>query len=209
MPYARDTRWCVWITLPECSTSFEFSHGPFFHPGFSFQLQLIFEPINNTIIPVCCAEDAKGKARTLKAGLSHSRNLLTNIFFYICWPSFIKEFFFDDKTTSNDSMGTFSMCSRKNRFSVKKIFFFFHFCPEDFMGCPKLASFCIENGRSSNTIWRSGDVFVVSFNLSIHLCLFMYGFSLVRAVHTLALPLILWRCLLKRVFIVSWHESPR
>jgi hypothetical protein len=92
---------------------------PWFSPelAFCFQLQLISNDLH-TIIFRYCEEKERRSPQTFFILTKSSRNLLTNIF-YCCWVS------------SNDSMGTFSMCVKR---TLEKCFNFFSFssCREDF-----------------------------------------------------------------------------
>lgn len=180
-------------------------------PGLLLSITINFRTnLQHNNIPVCVVQKTqKAKREPSKQGSATVVIFWQTSFFIVVGLLPLKNFFLSTTTTSNDSMGTFSMCSRKNRFSVKKIVsssFTSVVTILKFLGLPEVGVRLFVDRREQQ---HGSDVFVASFNLSIHLCLFMYGFSLVRAVHTLALPLILWRCLLKRVFIALWHDSPR
>lgn len=201
--------WCVWITLLECLTSFVFSHGfvlsfffPLFNacPGFfSFSITINFRSRqHNNMIPVCCE---KGRSESPYAEPSERSPFIAyeSMGFAIAtvvifWQtSFCCYFFFgllsilkNPSPNETKSMGTFSMCSRE-MFTAEPFYRGLSGGKkrEEVLSVARL----IERSHYTLFAWAAiqDDVFVISFNLSIHLCLFVYGLAcfLVRAVHTL------------------------
>lgn len=160
------TRWCVSESLYRNSQ--HLSNFPMLlaRACFLFSITINFRTIYNTIIFRYVAKKRK-KHQTLFCPFpsfeqKSSRNLLTNIF-YCCWLSIrtVDELLF--------SMGTFSMCSRE--LSEKCFnFFFFIESREDFWSfecCPLRFLLSLMLPFHAATQY---DVFVISFNLSIHLC---------------------------------------
>lgn len=141
--------WCVWIILPECLTSFNFSHAS--SPGFLFSITINFRAINNTIIFRCVVKKGEARRRRSskrvpsylpnkkKAGLSHSRNLLTNIFLLLLafFPLKLIDEWTNLRTNVERNPWELLACVHENSQKNVLIFllsflFFYRVCREDF-----------------------------------------------------------------------------